>query len=424
MKTVVTVGEIFKQFNNLNDKVFIKASKYYGYFPQYDFGYRWVLKDGVLYHDGEIIGKCNSDLGIQINYYRTDSLTRNIFYDITYKDDNTKILTFFLDRDFIFTSNSDIGIILLEILASSYCRVVADLNHLISETNKNRFANINYLYSCYKTNYSQLKYVKRFTSDVCMKHGLNRNQYVKTYLNRKVYWCERNGNKISYNNINISTDTDNTKLLTLNKRIKSIVECKIFYWNNFRKGIYKDKKIPYKTILSQWQDPIKRKELIETTQNDVKIDKQAKAERLKAQRDKYTQQFNNFEINVIPYSIMGWRDVIIRYNEEKDIIECSKGYSINKSDFIEIAEFVKTCFYNNVTLSPTDCNVNNFKLTDSIRINNVDVKKGDIEIILNYIGYIKLDVNNVYNIINKMNIYLAIPKTNKREIIKKYSRNL
>lgn len=384
------VIDIERAFKSANDKVhYISKHKDYWNRPA------WELKYGVLYHEGSVVGKCNSELNIVIRYWTTCEIEyRYIYYkNPRWFKSNTNINYYNLSKDSITNYGSDIKSIIEDLLFGTYYRMVSLKLKLENYLNRNKYTNLKTLKLEYDLYRKTLSRIRINIVHWCKKYNIDFNGVY--YYDRKFWWGEYIGYRYNYYNTYLKGDTNNIKNILLSRNLRNLLNAKIYYWDNCRNGVLKDKHIPFKKFLEIWKNPNNKKILKEEIENKIEEIKRKFEEKEERKKNKILQElpdlinkFRNYEIRTIHYEINKYcNEIFIRNHPNGEDIEFSNGGCSNKKTLRKLILLITTCFDNNITISERICR------NRHIRVNNLHIREIDNSNICN----INLYNNNIYN---------------------------
>lgn len=415
-----TVTNILKEFYSANDKVHY-ISKHNGYWNKP----AWELRYGLLYHKNRLIGKCNSELNVIINYYNTNEIEYRYIYR---KDRNwwnvDKITNnYSLSKDSITNYGSDIKSIIEDLLFGTYYRTVSLKLKLENYLSRNKYTRLKSLKLEYDLCRKTLSRIRIDITHWCEKYNINFDGVY--YYDRKFWWGEYVGYRYNYYNTYLKGDTNNIKNILLSQNLRKLLNAKIYYWDNCRNGVLKNKHIPFKKFLEIWKNSNNKKILkeevdikIEEVKRKFKEKEEYKKQEVLKQLPNIIEKFRTHEINYIDYNIRKYCNEDFVRNDKNNIdVEFSNGSFISKETFHRIIILFTTCINNNITISRKLC------LKYGINISNVMIYEIDNSEYWNIsFGSVKLSYMEVLKYCTDNHISLYNNKLSKRSIIKKYSR--
>lgn len=415
-----TVTNILKEFNSANDKVHY-ISKHNGHWNKP----AWELRYGLLYHENNLIGKCNSILNVVINYYNTNEIEYRCIYRKGRNWWNVDKITnnYNLSKDSITNYESNIESIIEDLLFGIYYRTVSLKLKLENYLSRNKYARLKSLKLEYDLCKKALSRIRIDISHWCEKYSINFDGVY--YYDRKFWWGEYVDYRYNYYNTYLKGDTNNIKNIILSQNLRRLLNAKIYYWDNCRKGIFKDKHIPFKKFLEIWKNPNNKiifKKEVSNAIEKIKIEFEER-ERYKKNTvlqvlPLWIEKFRTREIDIIPYDISKYiNEVFVRKDIDSTCIEFSNGWHMTIETFNEIISLITACVFNNITLSEKVCNNRNIKVgnTRVQEIDNSEFWSITLDIgRLSYMEMIKYCTDNHITVCNN--------KVSKYSILKKYSR--
>lgn len=414
-----TVRNILKEFYLANDKVhYISKHNELWNKPA------WELKYGVLYHENNLIGKCNSELNIVINYWNNNEIEYRYIYRKGRAWWIDKIVNNYnLSKDSITNDKSDIKSIMEDLLFGIYYRTASIKLKLENYLNRNKYARLKTCKLEYDLCKKALSRIRINIIHWCKKYNIDFDGIY--YYDRRFWWGEYIGYR--YNNYfsHLKGDTNNIKNILLSQNLCKLLNAKIYYWDNCRNGVLKDRHIPFKKFLNIWKNPNNKKILKEEV--DIKIEnfKRKIQEREEFEKQevlkelpKLVEKFRNYEINYIPYNISKYcNEVFIRNNKDGNNIEFSDGCSIDKTKFFKIISLFLLCLHNNITISKKVCDNRKINV-DGCRI--IEISNSEFWSVHCYFG--NISIMEIQKYCNDNKLEFPIYKISKRSIIKKYSK--
>ena len=415
-----TVTNILKEFHSANDKVHY-ISKHNGYWNKP----AWELRYGLLYHNNNLIGKCNFELNVVINYYGTNELEYRLIYRKCPNWLNVDKITnnYNLSKDSITNYGSDIKSIIDDLLFGTYYRTVSLKLKLENYLSRNKYARLKSLKFEYDLCKKALSRIRIDIVQWCEKYSINFDGVY--YYDRKFWWGEYVGYRYNYYNTHLKGDTNNIKNVLLSQNLRKLLNAKIYYWDNCKNGALKNKHIPFKKFLEIWKNPNNKKILkeeidikIEEFKRKIKEQKKKKKQEVLRQLPNIIEKFRTYEINYIDYDISKYCNENFVRNDKNNIsVEFSNGSFISKETFHKIIILFTTCINNNITISHKLC------LKYGINISNVMIYEIDnSEYWSISFNSVKLSYMEVLKYCTDNHISLYNNKLSKRSIIKKYSR--
>lgn len=414
------VIDIENAFYSANDKVHY-VSKHKCWFNTY----AWELKYGLLYHEGKLIGKCNSELNIIIRYWKNHEIDYRYIYYKKYKWFNSYNAPDYynLSQDSITNDKSDIKSIIEDLLFGVYYGTASIKLRLENYLSRNKYNTL----KTYKLEYDlckkALNHIRTNIPYWCKKYYIDFNGVY--YYDRRFWWGEYIGYRYNHYNTWLKGDTNNIKNIMLSQNLRRLLNAKIYYWDNCRKGVFKDKHIPFKKFLEIWKNPNNKMIFKKEVSNAIEKIKIEFEERERYKKNTVLQalplwieKFRTSEIDTIPYDISKYvNEVFVRKDINSTCIEFSNGWHTTIETFNEIISLITACVFNNITLSEKVCNNRNIKV-GNIRVQEIDNSEFwsitlDIGR-LSYMEIIKYCTDNHITVYNN--------KVSKYSILKKYSR--
>lgn len=415
-----TVTNILKEFYSANDKVHY-ISKHNGYWNKP----AWELKYGVLYHENNIVGKCNSELNVVINYYKTNEIEYRYIYrkDRAWWNVDKIVNNYNLSKDSIINYESDIKSIIEDLLFGTYYRTVSLKLKLENYLTRNKYAQLKTLKLEYDICKKTLNHIRINIPYWCKKYNISFSGIY--YYDRKFWWGEYVGYRYNYYTTYLKGDTNNIKNILLSQNLCKLLNAKIYYWNNCRNGVLKDRHIPFKKFLEIWKNPNNKKILKEEINIKIenfkrKIQEKEELEKNEALKElpKLVEKFRNYEINYISHTISQYGgEIFIRNSKDSNCIKLSNGYSIAKPTFFKIISLFLLCLHNNITISKKIC-YNRKINVDGYTI--IEISNSEFWSISWYFGTIS--IMEIQKYCNDNKLEFPIYKISKRSIIKKYSK--
>ena len=245
-----TVTNILKEFYSANDKVHY-ISKHNGYWNKP----AWELRYGLLYHNNNLIGKCNSELNVVIRYWKNNEIDYRYIYYKKYEWFNSYNDPDYynLSQDSITNDKSDIKSIIEDLLFGIYYRTASIKLRLENYLSRNKYNTL----KIYKLDYDlckkALNHVRTNIPYWCKKYYIDFDGVY--YYDRRFWWGEYIGYRYHHYNTWLKGDTNNIKNILLSQNLRRLLNAKIYYWDNCRNGVFKDKHIPFKKFLEIWKNP-------------------------------------------------------------------------------------------------------------------------------------------------------------------------
>lgn len=415
-----TVTNILKEFNSVNDKVHY-ISKHNGYWNKP----AWELRYGLLYNNNNLIGKCNSELNVVINYYNTNEIEYRPIYKKgrNWWNVDKIINNYNLSKDSITNYESDIESIIEDLLFGIYYRTVSLKLKLENYLSRNKYARLKSLKLEYDLCKKALSRIRIDISHWCEKYNINFNGVY--YYDRRFYWGEYIGYRYNYYDTYLKGDTNNVKNILLSQNLRNLLNAKIYYWDNCRNGVLKDKHIPFKKFLEIWKNPnnksIFKKEIeikIEEVKRKLKEREEYKKQEVLKQLPNIIEKFRTYEIDYIDYNIRKYcNEDFVRNNKNNTSVEFSNGSFISKETFHRIIILFTTCINNNITISRKLClkygiNISNIRIYEIDNSEYWSISFSNVK--LSYMEVLKYCTDNHISLYNN--------RFSKKSIIKKYSR--
>lgn len=413
------VIDIETAFYSANDKVHY-ISKHHGYWNKP----AWELKYGSLYHNNKLIGKCNSELNIVINFWENKEIDYRYIYNKTHHGFNpNKIEYYNLSCDSIKNDKSDIKSIMEDLLFGIYYRTASIKLRLENYLSRNKYTHLKTLRLEYDLCKKVLSRIRINIVHWCKKYNINFDGIC--YYDRRFWWGEYVGYR--YNNYfsHLKGDTNNIKNILLSQNLRKLLNAKIYYWDNCRNGALKDKHISFKKFLEIWKNPNNKKILkeevnikIENFKREIKEREELKKNEALKELPKLVEKFRNYEINYISHTISQYGgEVFMRNSKDGNRIEFSNGCSVDKTTFFKIISLFLLCLHNNITISKKICYNRKINVDDYAII---EISNSEFWSIYCYFG--NISIMEIQKYCNDNKLEFPIYRTTKLTIIKRYSK--